>query len=440
MKTVLRVIMKKTVLYLLALFALALLLSIKTQAASITDKDSGSIFTYELNKDGTYTITGAKDKPITTAVIPNKIDGKTVTAIGDEAFWFYENLSKVTIPESVSYVGRWAFKNTIWLENKQKDTPLVIINNILIDGTAATGKVVIPKTVKRISECAFSGSSMTSVTIPNSVSAIGRAAFSGCKSITKISLPSGLKEISDSLLTDCKKLTNVTLPDSVKAIGPRAFWGCNKLSKINIPSSVTNIGENAFTFCYSITKITIPSSVVKIGDGAFSRCKNLTEVVIQKGVTAIGSSAFSECAKLSKITIPATLKTIGGYAFSEKWLETKRKNNPLVTVNGILVDGKAAKGSVTIPKNVKVIADSAFIANTTLEKVTISSGTTTIGAGAFTNCRNLKSITIPSTVKKIGKSAFYNCNSKLNITVISNKNIYNTIEGVYKNTYKITAK
>jgi hypothetical protein len=106
MKTELRIVMKKTAMYLLALFALALLLSIKTQAASITEKDTASIFTYELNKDGTYTITGAKDKTITTAVIPDKIGGKTVTAIGDEAFWFYENLSKVTIPESVSYIGK----------------------------------------------------------------------------------------------------------------------------------------------------------------------------------------------------------------------------------------------------------------------------------------------------------------------------------------------
>ncbi len=440
MRTNLKVTITKAALCLFTSLILGLLIFSKAQAVSMTEKEADSIFTYELNEDGTYTITGARDESITTAVIPEKIGGKTVTGIKDMAFWMCENLSEVTIPKSVTHISGRAFKNTPWLANKQKENPLVIVNNIVIDGSAATGKVKLPSSVKEISELSFTGSAMTAITIPDSVTVIGKAAFAGSNNLTKISLPKGLKEISESLLSDCKKLTEVTIPDSVKIIGPRAFWGCNKLSKIAIPSSVTAIGESAFTFCYSITKITIPSSVVRIGNYAFQHCKNLTEVVMKKGVTAIGSSAFSECANLTKVTIPTSVKSIGSGAFSGKWLEKQQKSNPLVIINGILIDGYTAKGSVTIPKSVKVIADRAFIANTKLEKVTISSGTTTIGAGAFTNCKNLKSITIPSAVKKIGKSAFYNCSKNLTITVKANKNIYNTIKRVYKDTYKVIAK
>ena len=71
-------------------------------------------------------------------------------------------------------------------------------------------------------------------------------------------------------------LTEITIPDSGASIGEYAFYGCTSLTEITIPDSVTSIGGYAFKGCTSLTEITIPNSVVDIGESAFENCTNLT--------------------------------------------------------------------------------------------------------------------------------------------------------------------
>ena len=68
-------------------------------------------FRYTEN-DGEITITGLKsDKGSVEedTIIPNEIDGKPVTAIGDNAFYGCGYMGKLTIPESVTTIGDYAF-------------------------------------------------------------------------------------------------------------------------------------------------------------------------------------------------------------------------------------------------------------------------------------------------------------------------------------------
>ena len=136
--------------------------------------------------------------------IPAEIDGKPVTVIENYAFTetsvssviipdgvvkiagyaFYEcaSLTSVTIPDSVTEIGAWAFKGTSWLEAQPQP---VIINNILLDYSSASGDVVISDEVTKISDYAFHEcASLTSITIPDSVDEIGDTAFEGCENIT----------------------------------------------------------------------------------------------------------------------------------------------------------------------------------------------------------------------------------------------------------------
>ena len=236
--------------------------------------------------------------------------------------------------------------------------------------------------------------------------------------------------IPDSPATQKKDSVNkVVIQEGVTSIGEYAFNGCSSLTSIEIPESVTSIGNDAFSGCTGLTSIEIPDSVTSIKWDMFSGCSSLTSIVIPNNVTSIGSSAFSGCSSLASITIPSSVTSIGEGAFSgTAWLTNKQQGNPLVIVNGILIDGTTCSGEVTIPNDVTSIAASAFQKCTNLTSIVIPEGITSIRYSAFENCSNLANIEIPSSVTSIGNNAFNGCTALTEVLLKGNSTLtYNDL-------------
>ena len=148
------------------------------------------------------------------------------------------------------------------------------IENYAFQCCFSLASITIPNSVTSIGNYAFGGCSITSITIPDSVTSIGDHAFYECSSLTSITIPNSVTSIVDQAFLGCTSLTSINIPNSVTSIGNGAFYGCSSLISITIPSSVTSLGKHAFSHC-ALTSITIPNSVTSIGKYAFNNCKSL---------------------------------------------------------------------------------------------------------------------------------------------------------------------
>ena len=348
---------------------------------------------------------------LTSITIPN-----SVTSIGMYAFYNCTSLTSITIPDSVTNIGSRAFASCYSIEDVyyegdiegwlnfsfsyEESNPCYGSADLYFAGERVT-VVTIPNSVTNIGNYAFYGcTSLTSITIPDSVTSIGSKAFYYCHSLTSITIPDSVtsidgefpffncwgltsievgennecfKSIDGNLYTKdgakliqyavAKKDTSFTIPDSVMSIASRAFQNCHSLISVTIPDSVMSIGSMAFANCTSLTSVTIPDSLTSIGNLTFENCYSLTSITIPDSVTSIGYGAFRECRSLTSVTIPDSLTSIGDNAF----------------------DGCYSLTSITISDNV-----------------------TTIGKYAFYNCKNLTDITFNGTVAQWNAITFGN--------------------------------
>ena len=313
-------------------------------------------------------------------------------------------LINIKLPESMARIGRSAFSNcaclaAVHINNvanwcnidffDASSNPLCSGNNLYLNGELVT-KLVIPDSVTTIKSYAFKNcTSLTSVVIPNGVKSIGRFVFSGCSGLTNLRIPIGVATLGSFAFKDCRRLNDIKIPDSVTSIGEGAFdntaWYTDWYNKqpdglvyvgkvlykykgvmpknenVVLKDGTLGIAFEAFNGCKGMKGITLPSTVKVIARGAFRNCSGLESIKLGKNITSVGAEAFFGCTGLTKLELDCD--TINNWGFQRK------------SVNEIILGD-----------NVKTLGKEAFKDCSGITSIIIPDSVTTIEADAFWGC------------------------------------------------------
>ena len=193
-------------------------------------------------------------------------------SLGQPRFWGEDC---VFIDEQSSYdpdtgEGKWAYIGTV----------VYIVDCAFIDETSLQG-ITIPASVTEV------GRNLLNETG-------GGSAFQGCTALNSVVFEGdNMTQININTFNGCKALSSIDLPESVKLIDYNAFLRCSALKEITIPDAVVKIDRQVFSQCSSLKKVTLGTQLETIGMNAFNECLALETVLCSNKTPAqLGTGAF----------------------------------------------------------------------------------------------------------------------------------------------------
>ena len=276
-------------------------------AQSVGLKDSD--FKVKTNRNSTITITNYKGN-MSELVIPNTLNGSTVTHIGKNAF-ANKQLKSVVIPNSVIVIEQGAFKNNKSLREIKISDSVISIEKGAFENCDAD-MVTLGKDLQIIKENAFKANkNLREIIIPNSVICIEKGAFEQ-NNLEKVVLGSSIKIIRDNAFRANRRLKEITIPNSVISIEKGAFEQ-NNLEKVVLGNNLKVIRDNAFRANRRLKEITIPNSVISIEAEAFANC-GLTKINLGNSLEVIKERAFMNN-RINAVVLPEGISFVGSFSF-----------------------------------------------------------------------------------------------------------------------------
>ena len=230
-------------------------------------------------------------------VIPEEVNGYTVTAIDENAFmndWGTEELtiSSIDIPSTIKKIGKFAFYNCLLLK-----------------------KLTIPASVETIGEQIIAGSGVQKLTVEDSDQPLNIYVVSNDMSLlaygeqcTKVYLGRNIRINSEygegtggyGPFTWAGALTDLTYGPQVSWLHKYECWRADNLQRVTfLTDKVTVLPEEAFGECSNLTSIQLPTKLERIE---------------RTGI--FGSQ------RLKTITLPATVRYVGGQGLDNPNLES----------------------------------------------------------------------------------------------------------------------
>ena len=393
----------------------------------------------------------------------------SIKSIGKSAFFNCSSLKKLIMPDTITSIGANAFDGCrIEIASLPASAIPSIPKSFLIAVTVTSGerlvegafdsstkltKISLPNTINYVGKNAFNNCSSLIYTEDEYGTYLGNSdnpymifIAAKNKSLTEYTLRNQTKIIYDKAFYAFTNLVTVN-GECILSIGANAFYNCSSFTNINIADGATYIGDAAFYYCSKLSSITIPDSVVYIGPSAFRYCSQMKSITIPSSVTEILDNTFYGCSDLKNVTVHENINYIGNNVFTNTNLEynyydgayylgtEESKYLYLIVANDLAT-------SCTLHDDVKFICLNAFFESNikstyigtksnpylflnkfdndtrTNPTMTVNERTEYIGSYAFTNVSKIggstfdfsgiapRVTTIPDSVKYIGSYAF----------------------------------
>lgn len=395
-------------------------------------------------------------------VIPDTIDDLPVLGVSEGAFANCAELTNVTLPSTLKWMGPRAFYQCKKLSS-----------------------ITIPGGVYCIERLAFAHcQALKSVTLHNGVASIDAGAFYNCRSLEELRILGKLTYIGASSFANCVRLAHFDVPAGHYSLYKSAFENCHQLESFSIPGYLSErdlefisnnkgikkllISEGNHNFSFvdgallannntelvlclpSVTgNYVIPNSVTSIRPNAFLNCYHLSSFTVSKEHESFcsvdGVLYTKNLSKLVKAppgfdghyTIPEEVKSIHYSAFlSCQKITSIRITRNIASGSSFKVDDCAELSSITVcPENPYYHSSAGILFKkdkTTLQRMppgytghyTISEHVESIYPDAFQNCHKLTSITIPDSFTSLSCYPFYDCIGLTSATVTNRQRLY----------------
>ena len=396
--------------------------------------------------------------------------GNKIIAIGDNAFYGFNELTSVTFPATLSSIGDGAFSGI----SRLNELKVSVDNHVDFANNRVLGLIYATFDEQDVSLVDGDGIVIHEYMIPNGVITIGNKSFAKCTGLTDIIIPNSVTTIGDSAFVGCSNLKSVRMGSGIKNVGYLAFGGCKKIEEVHVDDLAAWCNIDFTTEAYSsdygvfltshasnpiaarvygsgiytggggatlylqgkaVSNLKIPDGVTMIKPNVFAY-SNIQTVTIPSSITTIYENAFYKCTNLNGIYINdisawCNIDFITNFTYPAVWSRSSQEANPLIYAHNLYLNEKKVT-NLSVPSGVKQIKPYAFY-NCSLESVVLPNGLTTIGESAFSSCQDLKTVVIPNTVTSIGKEAFSNCMSLYSVTSLINMP-FNLDESVFQYT------
>lgn len=181
------------------------------------------------------------------AFVPVIASAETSGTCGDNVTWRIEDgvLIFSGTGEMHDYSNVLSPMENLDFETVIFEKGITYIGDRILYGCRQTKSVSIPDTVTEIGKEAFAMTSIQSLDIPNSVVCIGKELCYACRSLSEVSLSEKIVYIPKKAFYYCNALQTIEIPENVSQIGVSAFENTS-LINITIPQSVLCFSKNAF--------------------------------------------------------------------------------------------------------------------------------------------------------------------------------------------------